>query len=1162
MIEVAMLWTRTWARTLLLVVGVAAQTLQPTGLRVDHIPPSGSAGVPIAIIHSTAPSFSWVLNHGRRGATQAAYRLLLNATWAGAAPTVVWDTGIIISNQSVGVQYGRAAAPLASDADYAWTVAWRDERGAWSAPSAPARFSTGLLAARNADWAGTAWVGGLLDGDDRNQLRRTFALPAASASVAQVWRARCYVSAPGCHETHLNGVRLQASAAEGVERAALGPTVQFSSRLPYQAFDCTAALRAGGSENVIATTLGRCWYAMPDYPGLGYKTIGARSLRVLITAVLGPASPAHAPTRRWATNTTQWRLGGDGAGWRHARGPLTSDHLFLGNALDGRRETPGWRGAGFDDAAWEDVPVLHGHGPRAAPAAPAPAPALLALAGATPPLVALQLPPVRQLAPRAPVTVAVTAPGVALLDFGTNMAGTCEIVVDDTSAARPGDVMRVRHAEGLDATGALDQTWLTGQRENSSYTFRADGTRETYTERFTYFGFRFLEIAGFPGAAAPPTGAVTCFFSHTDLGRTSTINFIAAPGANASAASAGTGTNAAAGGFATMLARLQAAIVQSALSNFQSHPTDCPSREKRGWTGDGGHAAETLMLNFDMGAPHAKWLQDIDDAACGEHHVPNIAPGNFHSQALGACFGEGDPGWGAGFVDVLGWHYRYHGDRAVLARHFAAAEGYVALLSSFVSNATSGLLTLAGYPPQNLGDWCAPSGNVLEPGPGMHLSNVITGYFWIRQLEGVAKVARVLGNASAAAGYAARARTARAAYGRLYFDASRGLFRDPTWVPEHGRTVTQTEQALAIALCLDLQDGWGGSEPGTTAPEIVPAVDVARAAAALAADVGARGLDVGMVGVKHVFAALAATGHGATALAALASRAYPGFGYMLDNGEGTLWERWEGGARDLAHSSRNHIMLGSPGQWLFQRVAGIDVGRGGVAFDRVASAPLAAAAAAGSGLAGVDAAVGSPRGAVAVAWRTLPWEPGMCAEAAERNDQGAALHLDCGPGGIIGTIDFASFGTPAGSCTAASALATDPTCDATSSVAVVTSACAGQRQCTLYANASQFGGADPCHGVRKRLVVAATCAGSCQTRFILNATVPVGSTATVTLPGAAVGGADVLTEAGQPIYRAGAFVPGAVAGVKSAQSVNGGLEVVTGGGRYAFALLKCGNGLR
>lgn len=425
------------------------------------------------------------------------------------------------------------------------------------------------------------------------------------------------------------------------------------------------------------------------------------------------------------------------------------------------------------------------------------------------------------------------------------------------------------------------------------------------------------------------------------------------------------------------------------------------------------------------------------------------------------------------------------------------------------------------------------------------------------------RAALTLGNVTVATDYYMRASRARTSFGKLYFDRDRGLFRDPEWVDAWGAPVMQTEQAVAITLCLDLQDSYG-SAGGSLGPhdrvptptEIVPATDVARAAAALAANVSG-GLNVGMVGIKHVFSALAATGHGDVALATLASTDYPSFGYMLEQGEGTIWERWEGATNDLAHSSRNHIMLGSPGQFLYQFIAGINIGNGGIAFDRVLIAPTLAAA---TGLGGVNAVVGTSRGAIAVSWRVGRRHSDLCGTAAEKDSVGEPLHLACvdaGSNGTIAKINFASYGTPSGTCTDAEALAVDPTCNAPTSLSTARELCVGKRQCTLYANDTQFGGVDPCHGRRKELIVVASCTASCETRFELNVSVPVGSNATVLLPTRAASGSHVVKEAGIAIYRDGMFLP-TVEGVASVRSVSAGLEVITGGGRYLFALLECG----
>ena len=153
----------------------------PSDLRANHLPS-------LSTLSSCRPVFSWALNHRDRGVKQSAYRIIVNQT-SGGAEHVVWDSGEVTSAQSVGVQYG-GASPLRSDADFKWTVKWQDDRGSWSAFAESASFSTGLLAAANADWHGTKWVGRLAANDTRNQFRRTFDMPASLFNACTMLHCR------------------------------------------------------------------------------------------------------------------------------------------------------------------------------------------------------------------------------------------------------------------------------------------------------------------------------------------------------------------------------------------------------------------------------------------------------------------------------------------------------------------------------------------------------------------------------------------------------------------------------------------------------------------------------------------------------------------------------------------------------------------------------------------------------------------------------------------------------------------------------------------------------------------------------------------------------------------------------------------------------------
>jgi alpha-L-rhamnosidase len=270
-------------------------------------------------VQDPTPLFSWELHSSIRGDRQTAYQLVVSVRAPGVNSTVVWNTGKVMSNQTLALKYAGATA-LLSDTDYDWTLSAWDNHDQHSVES-QSTFSTALLSAD--DWVGSEWIGGLNQTDDRNQFRYEFSLPRADA----ILRARCYVSGLGYEISHVNGEQL------GDQDTILGPAVQFESRVPYQSHDCTAAMQAGGETNVWATTLGRGWYSLPEdqfTAKLGYKTIGTRSMRVLITAHLKVGDEVQLVRVGSSTN------------WKHSSGMVTFDHLFLGEVHDGRKDTTGW----------------------------------------------------------------------------------------------------------------------------------------------------------------------------------------------------------------------------------------------------------------------------------------------------------------------------------------------------------------------------------------------------------------------------------------------------------------------------------------------------------------------------------------------------------------------------------------------------------------------------------------------------------------------------------------------------------------------------------------------------------------------------------------------------------------------------------------------------
>ena len=491
----------------------------------------------------------------------------------------------------------------------------------------------------------------------------------------------------------------------------------------------------------------------------------------------------------------------------------------------------------------------------------------------------------------------------------------------------------------------------------------------------------------------------------------------------------------------------------------------------------------------------------------------------------------------------------------VLRQHYANADAYMQHLRQYVNTAGSSGAAAGGsslldlsYPGTRFGDWVAAAGPVAsQVTQARHTSNLINGFYWLKQLRIMRAAAETLGKPADAAAWASLAKAGAASYNALYFSASEGLYRDHDCA---NATVGYRPGATGRAASVDA----GGPKPGTiaappcrsdhkdgymsvqTAQSLplylgLPTTDAEtkRVGDALANDVLTGTYPgrttTGLVGTKFVLSALVATGHAAVALTVATAMEYPSWGRMLPAsvhplgaGEGTMWEQWVG---DIHHGSgsRNHIMFGGfEGPYFFGDLAGIR--NDGLGWDRITIAPTVA-----GDLTGVEATVGTLRGPIAVEWSSR--SDALCGVGTEADDKctaPAVINCSAGAGGSISAITFASYGAPSGSCGNWTA-----TCAAKSSMEVVRAACLGKRSCVVNATNTVFGGGDPCPGIAKRLVIEATCSGI----FAMTALIPVGSTATMRVPllRNATAATVTLRESGIAVWESGAFKAGAVPGV-------------------------------
>lgn len=750
------------------------------------------------------------------------------------------------------------------------------------------------------------------------------------------------------------------------------------------------------------------------------------------------------------------------------------------------------------------------------------------------------------------------------LDLQVNQAMQCSLKIE-TDGTMAGTTLKLRHAEQVDNSGNIViSNDLGNQIDRTTFILGAQAGVQEFETHFSYFGARFVEITGWPSDSGPTTDSMICYFVHTALPRRSSIHFKSSP------ASPDT---------ATILNGIHDITIRSALSNFMSTPTDCPSREKRGWTGDGQAAAETLIYNFDMSTNYPKWLGDIAHAQqCNFHAVgrncseaqpfcrvegdgsgvTEIAPFLFGGR-LDACSAGGDPAWSSGFIALIDWVHRYYGDRQVLEQHYEGGKMYLeqSLLPHVNTSAGGSSLLDLTYPVTRYGDWCAPIGSDPSgsgPATARHTSNIINGFYWLKQLRIMVEAATTLGKTDDAKLWATLAEAGEASFVELYFDRTTGMFRDIECSSPGGHHVrachntsidsemsVQTAQALPLFL---------GLPPS--------AADRKRAGDALAADVlkGAfpGRTTTGLVGTKYFLSELVAAGHADVAMKVATSMEYPSWGRMLPasvhplgQGEGTLWEQF-GGTKHIGMGSRNHIMLGGfEGPFFYGNLAGIQ--NAGMAWSRTVIAPTVA-----GNLSGVTATVGTVRGNIDVEWSASDTTCGQGTEDGEVCVAPAVLSCNA-QGSLINAVKFANYGVPTGEC--GGFVPGNCSAPAAETMDVVKRLCLGKHSCTVNATNAMFGGTDPCPGRPKSLAIEATCSGY----FTLSVTLPVGVVeGELQLPLLGRNASSVVVrEGGAVVFSKGQFVPGAVAGVNRAVADEAALSgpvivVAIDSGSYSFVM--------
>jgi alpha-L-rhamnosidase len=750
-----------------------------------------------------------------------------------------------------------AGAPLRSRERLHWTVRVWDEHDEASDESAPATFEMAFL--DRADWTAT-WIGAD-EAISAPLLRRDFTVEKP------LQEARVYLCGLGYYELRLNGAKvgdrlLDPNWTNYDTREINGLLYPFddqsTQRALYVTYDVTAALCTG--TNTLGVILGNGWHNQRERTIEGLMWYGPP--RLLLQCEL-----------RYEDGTAETIV--SDTAWQTAEGPILFNNLFVGEVYDARRELPGWDAPGFDASAW-------------APARPA-----KPVEG---PLLAQVSPPDRLQREIVPRLHAEPSPGVYVFDYGEVFSGWVRLRVDGPA----GTTVTLRFSEEVFPDGTIDTTSTTGEfceEQIQRDTFTGKGGAEAWEPRFTWHAFRYAEVTGFPGMPVPEDviGRVV----HADVP--------------------------AAGDFACsnpLLNEIQAMYRRTQLANVHGCVTsDCPHRERLGYTGDGQLITETSMFNFQAAPWFAKWLNDIGDA---QNHLTGFVP---HTAPFYG--GGGGPGWGAAYV-IVAWHlYQHYGDRRALEAHYAGMAHWVEYLATRCDE--RGLVVREEPKSWCLGDWSLPGEFVIGTEVPIPPDLVNTAYYgFCAQL--MARVATALGKADDAARYTALAREIADNFHRAYFDAERGCYSVGAFGTE------------AFALLLDA----------------VPAAERARVIRHMVEHYAARGytVDTGIMGTPAIFDALVLAGHAEEAYKLAAQTEYPSYGYMLAQGATTIWENWK---QEIG--SHCHPMYGGISGWFYRVLAGIQLHPDAPAYRRVMVAPHVV-----GDLTWARATVTTLRGPLAVAW--------------------------------------------------------------------------------------------------------------------------------------------------------------------------------------------------
>lgn len=646
---------------------------------------------------ASQPRLSWILESGKRGTVQTAYEILV-----ASDPVLLlkghgdlWESGKVESDKNTQVVY--TGKSLSSRQACYWKVRVWDNHGRISTFSSPSFWRMGLL--DESDWS-AKWIG--QSGDTSLDMRPALFMRSEFTVNKAMRRATAYISARGLFIASINGSR--------IGRDVLSPEwTEYKQRIQYLTYDVTPMLKGG--TNCFGMIIGDGWYK-------GY--VGFTKL----PSNYGDQTSAILQLHLDYADGTEEIVRTDES-WKTSYGPILHSDLLMGEAYDARLEMDGWNKPGFEDKDWKSVEVFGA--PKAR-------------------LVPLPTEPVRITRFLKPKQITEPIKGTFVFDLGQNIAGFVRLQV----RGKAGTQVTIRHAEVLNPDGTIYTTNLRRATATEQYTIKGKGI-ESYEPHFTFHGFRYVEVTGYPGK--PSLETITGCAINTDLPITGTFK-----------------------SSDKIVNQLISNILWSQRGNFISIPTDCPQRDERlGWMGDAQIFLRTAAFNMDVSSFMTKWMADVVDAQAPDGAYMDTSPFIDKNGTFGA------PGWGDAGIIVPWDVYRCYGDTRIIDTYYESMSRWM----NYLAEANPDFLRKNRLN-NNYGDWLSIKAETPK--------DLLATAFWAYDAKLMSEMAAVTGRTDDQKKYSDLFESMKSAFQKAYISVDGNV---------HGETQT----GYVLALAFDLLPG-------------------------------------------------------------------------------------------------------------------------------------------------------------------------------------------------------------------------------------------------------------------------------------------------------------------------------------------------------------------